>query len=140
MYIYINLYINTHVHLVACAGVCTCTCSVCMTQCLYKTQDMPKEAKQGRFDTAVFDETIQNQALSGSFLVECRGRKLQNNNQSDRMECDDVIIMSSPTAPPKPRMKLLQFHTNIRPAYYGSWRKKSKIISGRRPIKMDTVC
>jgi len=33
--------------------------------------------------------------------------------------------------------KLLQFSENTRPAYYGTWRKTSKHISGRKPFGMD---
>jgi len=36
------------------------------------------------------------------------------------------------------RAKLLQFHENYRPAYYGTWRKRSSIISARRPWQRDT--
>lgn len=35
------------------------------------------------------------------------------------------------------KFKLLQFHTNYRPAFYGTWRKKSKQISPRNPLKKD---
>ncbi|TSK53654.1 Chromatin assembly factor 1 subunit A [Bagarius yarrelli] len=35
------------------------------------------------------------------------------------------------------RMKLLQFHENYRPAYWGTWRKKSTHISPRCPFKQD---
>ncbi|XP_078367625.1 uncharacterized protein LOC144651533 [Oculina patagonica] len=34
--------------------------------------------------------------------------------------------------------KLLQFHTNYRPAYYGTMRKKSHHISPKNPFKKDT--
>lgn len=37
------------------------------------------------------------------------------------------------------RCKLLQFHMNYRPAYYGTWRKKSKLINPRNPFKTDSV-
>lgn len=37
------------------------------------------------------------------------------------------------------KFKLLQFHTNYRPAFYGTWRKKSKQISPRNPLKKDRV-
>ncbi|KAM7311615.1 chromatin assembly factor 1 subunit A [Ixodes scapularis] len=33
----------------------------------------------------------------------------------------------------RPRAKLLQFCENVRPAYWGTWRKKSQAVSGRRP-------
>ncbi|XP_060797453.1 chromatin assembly factor 1 subunit A isoform X4 [Neoarius graeffei] len=35
------------------------------------------------------------------------------------------------------RMKLLQFHENYRPAYWGTWSKKSRHISPRCPFKLD---
>ncbi|XP_028299201.1 chromatin assembly factor 1 subunit A [Gouania willdenowi] len=34
-------------------------------------------------------------------------------------------------------MKLLQFHENYRPAYWGTWSKKSSLISPRCPLKHD---
>ncbi|KAF7203239.1 chromatin assembly factor 1 subunit A [Nothobranchius furzeri] len=34
-------------------------------------------------------------------------------------------------------MKLLQFHENYRPAYWGTWRKKSSHISPRCPLRQD---
>ena len=37
------------------------------------------------------------------------------------------------------KCKLLQFHKNYRPAYYGTWRKRSKRISPKNPFKKDTV-
>ncbi|XP_026091849.1 chromatin assembly factor 1 subunit A-like [Carassius auratus] len=35
------------------------------------------------------------------------------------------------------RMKLLQFHDNYRPAYWGTWCKKSTCISPRFPLRQD---
>jgi hypothetical protein len=35
------------------------------------------------------------------------------------------------------RAKLLQYHEDIRPPYWGTWQKKSKIITGRRPLAQD---
>lgn len=37
------------------------------------------------------------------------------------------------------RPKLLQFHDNYRPAYFGTWRKKSLYIGPRTPFKKDMV-
>ena len=37
------------------------------------------------------------------------------------------------------KCKLLQFHKNYRPAYYGTWRKRSKKISPKNPFKKDMV-
>lgn len=33
----------------------------------------------------------------------------------------------------------LKFNENTRPPYYGTWRKKTKKISGRKPFAQDTV-
>ena len=35
------------------------------------------------------------------------------------------------------RAKLLQHHEDIRPPYYGTWQRKSKIVTGRRPFAQD---
>uniref|UniRef100_A0A6G1SBV2 Chromatin assembly factor 1 subunit A-A n=1 Tax=Aceria tosichella TaxID=561515 RepID=A0A6G1SBV2_9ACAR len=35
------------------------------------------------------------------------------------------------------RAKLLQYHEDIRPPYYGTWQRKSRIITGRRPFAQD---
>ena len=32
------------------------------------------------------------------------------------------------------RLKLLQFHENVRPAYYGTFSRRSRAVSGRRPM------
>jgi chromatin assembly factor 1 subunit A len=37
-----------------------------------------------------------------------------------------------------PKFKLLQFHTEYRPAYWGSFQGKSKIVSGKRPLAQDS--
>jgi len=36
------------------------------------------------------------------------------------------------------KMKLLQFHENHRPAYYGTWQQKSNILNGKNPFKKDS--
>lgn len=36
------------------------------------------------------------------------------------------------------RAKLFQFHDNWRPPYYGTWRKRSTVITGRKPFAKDT--
>ena len=128
------------------------------------TQDAPKESKWSVFakqqcmaiappprspllDTSLCDKAIQEQNYSRSYLVKCKESRAQKQREkgqispemcSDNMECDDVIVTSSPNVA-KPKFKLLQFHSNVRPAYYGSWRKRSKLISGRNPFKMDKV-
>ena len=41
-------------------------------------------------------------------------------------------------AEPPLKMRLLQFHTDVRPAYFGTWTKKSALVAGRRPLGQDT--
>lgn len=36
------------------------------------------------------------------------------------------------------RTKLLQFHQDHRPAYWGTWSKTSRQVTGRRPLGKDT--
>ncbi|KAJ1286625.1 hypothetical protein BS78_03G366600 [Paspalum vaginatum] len=69
-------------------------------------------------------------------------------NEHDKLESDIVMLQASEmkcniTSDAKPlqtrliRMKLLQFDKSNRPAYYGSWRKKSAVVGSRCPLKMD---
>merc|ERR1711872_1064382 len=50
---------------------------------------------------------------------------------------DKIILNGALTANKVPRAKLLQFHENQRPAYWGTWTKKSSFISGRHPFGKD---
>lgn len=35
------------------------------------------------------------------------------------------------------RAKYFHFHDNYRPPYYGTWRKASRVITGRRPLALS---
>merc|ERR1712142_1457064 len=50
---------------------------------------------------------------------------------------DKIILNGALTSNKVPRAKLLQFHENQRPAYRGTWTKKSSFISGRHPFGKD---
>jgi len=50
---------------------------------------------------------------------------------------EEIILRDSKGDTKIPRAKLLQFHENQRPAYWGSWTKKSRFVSGRRPFGRD---
>lgn len=54
---------------------------------------------------------------------------------------DDVIVIDSKESEIKNKLhpKLLQFCENVRPPFWGTWRKKSKLISARNPFKKDDV-
>jgi len=55
----------------------------------------------------------------------------------DAEDSNKIVIKSAETNVKVPRAKLLQFHANQRPAYWGTWTKKSEYISGRRPFGKD---
>lgn len=50
-----------------------------------------------------------------------------------RDEDDDVMIAGGA----RQRVKLLQFHTDIRPAYFGTWSRRSQLVRARRPLGQD---
>jgi len=52
-------------------------------------------------------------------------------------ETEEKIVLNRDLADKVPRAKLLQFHENQRPAYWGTWTKKSTFVSGRRPFGKD---
>lgn len=114
-------------------------------------------------DSTHFDSALsrQDSSVGRVYLEECKHKpKLgrvaeikEEENECDKnkdVECmevddedDDVIITSPNMICPKRRRnmcyKLLQFHTNHRPAYFGTWRKRSKMITPRNPFKKDMV-
>jgi chromatin assembly factor 1 subunit A len=54
------------------------------------------------------------------------------------LEADVTVITAANSSACFMRAKLLQFHDNNRPAYYGTWRKHSRIINPRNPLQRDT--
>lgn len=48
------------------------------------------------------------------------------------------VVDQTPVTLDKNRAKLLQFHENRRPPYWGTWRKQSKTINPRRPFTKDS--
>ena len=94
--------------------------------------------------------------MGGAYLDECKcklkiksggqDKACDKTNECEDMEVDDdVIVTSSDTVERRThrdnvRYKLLQFHTNHRPAYFGSWRRRSGLVSARNPFRKDPVC
>lgn len=73
-----------------------------------------------RFDASALDQLLQAQDASEEGWLARKAfprRTLQTPRQQEQ----------------RPRAKLLQFCENVRPAYWGTWRKKSQAVSGRRP-------
>lgn len=49
------------------------------------------------------------------------------------------IVEERPKQVPWMRAKYLHFADNRRPPYYGTWRKRSQVISARHPLGQDKV-
>ena len=59
---------------------------------------------------------------------------IENTNKND-----ELILIDDSTNVVRGRYKLLQFHENHRPAYFGTWSKRSKVLTPRNPFKKDDV-
>ncbi|XP_054836911.1 chromatin assembly factor 1 subunit A isoform X2 [Eublepharis macularius] len=96
------------------------------------------------------DWLLQAQSCDASLLKELKGREpgksgptLLHSSSTD-VNSDVVIVGSSqvgdiPERKKFGRMKLLQFCENHRPAYWGTWNKKSSSIKPRNPWLKDTT-
>lgn len=84
------------------------------------------------------------------YIVDWKGK--ERNGRWKAMPClppehekDDDVIIVDDKEEDKMKMrqmmkyKLLQFHENYRPAYYGTWQKVSTIIRPQNPFKKDEV-
>ncbi|XP_025024329.1 chromatin assembly factor 1 subunit A [Python bivittatus] len=95
------------------------------------------------------DRFVQEQSCSTSFLAELKGRDPRRSEptllcgrSADGINSDVVIVGSSqaedvPERKKFGRMKLLQFCENHRPAYWGTWNKRSSAIRPRSPWAKD---
>ena len=76
--------------------------------------------------------------------------KSKINSTAERDDDDDIMIIDGDISSGlkttetttkheinKIKGKLLQFHENYRPAYFGSWRKRSASVRARTPLKKD---
>ncbi|KAF9365243.1 Chromatin assembly factor 1, subunit A [Mortierella sp. NVP85] len=71
----------------------------------------------------------------------CKSMTVQEVIQSGLLvqeEGDDTNYVLSWKDIPSLRMRLFQFAENYRPAYYGTWSKRSKCVNGRRILGKDT--
>ncbi|XP_077188285.1 chromatin assembly factor 1 subunit A isoform X2 [Paroedura picta] len=98
------------------------------------------------------DGLLQAQSCDASLLKELKGREpgksgptlLRSTSTSVDVNSDVVIVGSSqagdvPERKKFGRMKLLQFCENHRPAYWGTWNKKSSFIKPRNPWSKDAT-
>uniref|UniRef100_A0A8C8RY14 Chromatin assembly factor 1 subunit A n=1 Tax=Pelusios castaneus TaxID=367368 RepID=A0A8C8RY14_9SAUR len=97
------------------------------------------------------DQFLEAQRNDVSFLEELKCRKPHKSGativcyRSADMVNSDVVIVNSCKTDSVPerkkfgRMKLLQFCENHRPAYWGTWNKKTTVIHPRNPWSKDNV-
>uniref|UniRef100_A0A8C7AKJ8 Chromatin assembly factor 1 subunit A n=1 Tax=Neovison vison TaxID=452646 RepID=A0A8C7AKJ8_NEOVI len=95
------------------------------------------------------DQLLQQQNGESSFLKDLKGRQplrsgpTMVSNRNTNIHNSDVVIVESGKADGVPdrrkfgRMKLLQFSENHRPAYWGTWNKKTTVIHPRDPWAQD---
>ncbi|XP_015929093.1 chromatin assembly factor 1 subunit A [Parasteatoda tepidariorum] len=99
---------------------------------------------QERFNREVFDTAVISQSgthlylqhlKSGSYHdVQCRKRKRKSK------QCEtEVIVIETDEIELNLTPKLIQFHENVRPPYWGTWRKKSRAIRPRNPFGQDDI-
>ncbi|XP_027882576.1 chromatin assembly factor 1 subunit A [Xiphophorus couchianus] len=92
------------------------------------------------------DRCLLKPAENLNALKDWIGQKPRRSGRTEHRQADtlgDCIALdpSKPDDTPDRRrygpMKLLQFHENYRPAYWGTWRKTSSHISPRCPLRQD---
>uniref|UniRef100_A0A8C3R7L3 Chromatin assembly factor 1 subunit A n=1 Tax=Cyanoderma ruficeps TaxID=181631 RepID=A0A8C3R7L3_9PASS len=96
------------------------------------------------------DKLLHAQNGEVSFLRDLKRRKPRTtgptlvSDSSDSVN-SDVVVVDNCQADAVPerekfgRMKLLQFSENHRPAYWGTWNKRTHLIRARNPWSKDTV-
>ncbi|NXN85777.1 CAF1A factor, partial [Bombycilla garrulus] len=95
------------------------------------------------------DKLLRAQDAEASFLRDLKCRKPRTtgptlvSDSNDSVNSDVVVVDSCQTdAVPERekfgRMKLLQFSENHRPAYWGTWNKRTSLIRARSPWSKDT--
>ncbi|XP_070765273.1 chromatin assembly factor 1 subunit A [Enoplosus armatus] len=89
------------------------------------------------------DRCLLDPAENLNGLKEWIGQKPRHSGPTKPRQISECVTVEGPkpdSVPDRKRygpMKLLQFHANYRPAYWGSWSKKSSHISPRCPLRRD---
>lgn len=101
-----------------------------------------------KFNPQEFEDVIHNQdSNSELYIKELREglhkpyqsstRTRRGNLKVEKRPSSELVIVENLSARPH-KAVYLSFHENTRPAYYGTWSKKSSCITGRRPFNRDT--
>jgi len=86
------------------------------------------------------DEHLINQNVDVLYLEELKSGLFKPHTSGPTwplIELDVSILPAAGSSLCCMRAKLLQFHENYRPAYYGTWRKHSRVIHARHPLCRD---
>lgn len=101
---------------------------------------VPEQVKES-FCVGAFDSVISHQDAQQLYLHEIRNktrlpikrkcliRNSLNNKKDNDVTCENDDYQTNKKTY---KAKLLQFHENNRPAYFGTWRKKCEKINGRK--------
>jgi len=98
-------------------------------------------------DQTVINSCLETQRdkseLNVSYLMEIKRRKGRTSARTEVHYESDVQIVSEDNPKEsgliKWKWKLLQFHDNRRPAYWGTWKRISKRVNSRRPFDREEV-
>ncbi len=99
-------------------------------------------------DTSVMDKLLLEQATSTNYFTECKlpvkktSRREPTPEPMEGINEDgDSCLVWEPQncKEEKRKFKLIQFHKNYRPAYYGTWSKPRGKVCARNPFRKDTV-
>ncbi|KAL9538657.1 hypothetical protein MBANPS3_010766 [Mucor bainieri] len=119
-------YIKDHVHI--------------STKCL--AQSGASSNSYDQFKDAIHHNNTSTVSIQ-SFLSHLRPDAQQKRGVSTHVDIRTLLlpgasdILQVPNVRMVLRMKLLQFKEDVRPAYYGTFTKQSRIVSGRRPFAQD---
>ncbi|XP_067824215.1 chromatin assembly factor 1 subunit A isoform X2 [Heptranchias perlo] len=96
------------------------------------------------------DQLLEHQSFNSNYLKELHNQQPRTSGPTsprisitESSSCSDVIVIdtnaSNGAVERKKfcRMKLLQFRENHRPAYWGTWQKKSMKVNPRNPLAKD---
>lgn len=104
---------------------------------------------------ASMDKAVQKQVATALYLEQLKGRAVTTSSKTWPLSeyKNEVVILEVDKTPepandnmlietdtgdaPVLRAKLLQFHENRRPPYWGTWRKKSAHVTPTRPFRKD---
>lgn len=99
-----------------------------------------KDFVRERFEIGVFDSLFEGQYESEElYLKELKSgihKPVKAGMRVRKSQDKDIVVIGEDSK--KFKAKLLQFHTNTRPAWCGTWNKRSNHVNARRPFGRDT--